>query len=159
MSEKELQERIKDILKEQRIITLSTHDENGPWAAPVFFAQKDYDIYFVSNPKSRHSRAVISNKVMAGAVYNSNSVWRDVQGLQLSGSVSILSDKKEVKEAQKIYTGKFPFTGVFFSQQDKLPAPLRAKVSDVCFFHFKPERIVLVDNSIHFGFHYEFIPA
>jgi uncharacterized protein len=156
MKETELQQRIRDILAGQRIMTLSHSDGDGPWAIPVFYAQDKFDLVFVSNPNSRHGRAAAADGQFAAAVLNSNSEWRKVQGLQMAGRVEMPEGEAAVKATRGIYTRKFPFTGVFFSQQDKLPEPLRAKVTDVNFYIFRPERIVLVDNTIHFGFHYEY---
>lgn len=152
---KALRKRAAEILRQQRIVTLSIHDAEGCWAAPVFFAEDGFDLYYVSNPLSRHCRAAETHPAGAAAVFNANSEWRKVQGLQMEGSLEILSADDE-KQALKIYTRKFPFTGIFFSQQQNLPEPLRAKVTDVRFFRFRARRVVLVDNTIRFGFHHTF---
>jgi uncharacterized protein YhbP (UPF0306 family) len=156
LSDSELRKRAEEILGQQRIVTLSINDDEGPWAAPVFFAQEGFDLYFVSNPLSRHGRAAAGHPECAAAVFNANSEWRKVQGLQMEGALKLL-DEDEGKHALKTYTRKFPFTGVFFSQQQNLPEPLRVKVSDVRFYRFRARRIVLVDNTVRFGFHHTII--
>lgn len=156
IDEKSLQQRIRDIIVQHRIMTLGMHDGDGPWTVPVFYAQDGYDLIFVSNPNSRHGRAAESTPQWAVTIYSPHSEWRKVQGLQMQGRVAAVGNGPDLVHARGRYTDKFPFTGIFFSQQDKLPEPLRAKVTDVSFYRFKPERIILVDNTIHFGFHYEY---
>lgn len=154
MTEKELRERIQNILDNQRIITLSINDEEGPWAVPVFYASSGFDLYFVSNPNSRHGKAAQKQPHFAGAVFNPLSVWREIQGLQIFGKVSVPDEEKEIEQIREIYVKKYPFTDIFFKTKDTLPPPLAAKITDVCFFTIQPIRITLVDNTIHFGFHH-----
>lgn len=157
IDEKNLQQRIRDLIIQHRIMTIGIADDDGPWTIPVFYAQEGFDLIFVSNPNSRHGRAAENSPHWAATIYSPHSEWRKVQGLQMEGKVTPVEDGPKLTNARKRYTDKFPFTGVFFSQQEKLPEPLRAKVTDVRFYRYQPERIVLVDNTIHFGFHYEYV--
>lgn len=150
------QERISRILVINRVMTLATTDSQGIWTAPVFFANDDYDLIWVSSPSSRHSKAIASNPAVATSVYNSKSEWQKIQGLQIEGTAEAPEDKETIRELRDIYTRKFPFTGKFFNEQRNLPPELRERIQDVRFYRLRPHRIVLVDNTVHFGFNYEY---
>ena len=49
----------RDVLLDNRFLTLATADAEGlPWASPVWFATRDCrEIFWVSSPTARHSRA------------------------------------------------------------------------------------------------------
>jgi len=158
MDETALQERVATLLQTNRIMTLACSDGNGLWTAPVFYSQDGFDLIWVSSPNSRHSKAFASHPAVAASIYNSKSEWQKIQGLQISGRVMISEDEKEIEALKRFYTRKFPFTGSFFQQKRMLPEPIKSKVEDVEFYRLVPDKIRLVDNSVRFGFNYEFNP-
>ena len=156
MEKKELQRRIREVVAAQHVITLSFADGDGPWAAPVFYAAESGDQFsflFVSNPSSRHSQAIDAGAPLAAAIHSGTSDWVDIKGLQMTGRASMIEDQTELQAARERYTENFPFTKVFFAQQDLVDPAVRDKAASVRFYRFRPERIVLVDNSVEFGFH------
>ena len=155
MDKKELRKKIDELLSQQHVITLSTSDSRGPWAAPVYYAQEGFAIYFVTNPSSRHGRVIETGDELAGAIHSSSSDWNKIKGLQLSGTAEMLAHGSELEKAKKSYFSRYPFTEVFFKQEQALDPEMQEKVSSVRFYRFRPSRIVLVDNSVHFGFHGE----
>jgi uncharacterized protein YhbP (UPF0306 family) len=157
MEKRELHRRIDELLSQQHVITLSTNDELGPWAAPVFFAHDGFDLFFVTNPNSRHGKAIAAGSEVAGAVHASSSDWQQIKGLQMTGTAELLDDKQDLDTARKHYFSRYPFTEVFFRQQELLEPEIREKAAAVRFYRFKPGKIVLVDNSVRFGFHGELI--
>lgn len=159
MDETALKERVATTLQSNRIMTLACSDDGGLWTAPVFYSQNEYNLIWVSSPNSRHSKAFKNDPEAAASIYNSKSEWQRIQGLQISGRVDCPQDEEEIKELRRFYTRKFPFTGAFFSQKGMLPEPIKSKVEDVQFYRLVPNRIRLVDNSVRFGFNFEFNPA
>ena len=158
MEKNELRRRIREVVAAQHVITLSFADCDGPWAAPVFYAAESGDEFgflFVSNPASRHSLAIAGGSPLAATLHSGTSEWTDIKGLQMTGRASLIEDKAEQKKARRRYTECFPFTKIFFAQQDLVDFAIRDKASSVRFYRFRPERIVLVDNSVEFGFHAE----
>jgi len=156
MHQDELRSRIESVLSQQHVLTLSFADEAGPWAAPVFFASGDrdaFDLYFVTNPSSRHGRAIESGAELAAAVHAGTSEWADIKGLQMSGKAEQIADKAALEAARGCYMRRFPFTEVFFRQEELLEPEVREMVARVRFYQYRPSSIVLVDNSVHFGFH------
>jgi nitroimidazol reductase NimA-like FMN-containing flavoprotein (pyridoxamine 5'-phosphate oxidase superfamily) len=54
-----VREKIKQVLEQGYILSLGTYDENGPWVADVrYISDDDFNIYWMSDPKFRHSEAI-----------------------------------------------------------------------------------------------------
>lgn len=162
MDDTALKERVMDLLRRNRTMTLACGDDDGIWSAPVFYANDGYSLIWVSNPNSRHSKAFEANGKAAVSIYKSDTEWQKIQGLQISGHVEKAASEAETKQLLSVYTRKFPFTGAFFSQKGLLPEPIKTKVKekvrDVTFYRLIPDSIRLVDNTIRFGFKFEFTP-
>ena len=156
MEKNELRRRIRGMVAAQHVITLSFTDGDGPWAAPVFYAAEDgesFGFIFVSNPSSRHGRAIATGAPLAATIHSGSSKWEDIRGLQMTGTAALIEDKDGLRAARGSYTERFPFTKVFFLQQDLVDIAIRNKATSVLFYRFLPEKVVLVDNSVEFGFH------
>jgi uncharacterized protein YhbP (UPF0306 family) len=150
----ELKRRIEELLSEQPVLTLAVADAEGLWAAPVYYAAAGFDLYFVSDPASRHCRAAAEGRTVAGSVHDDSEGWEKIRGLQMEGTVALVAGA-ELQNTMRLYVARFPFTGVFFEQFDKLGPELARRAAAVRFFRFRPRRVVLVDNTVHFGFHAE----
>lgn len=83
---------------------LATVDPKGVWSNPVYFAyDKQYNLYFISMPHSRHMKNIQNDNRVAISMYStSQDTHGDVIGIQLEGKAFILSDK-EVAPAHAIY--------------------------------------------------------
>lgn len=67
-------------------MSLGTMDENGPWVSDVIFVHDDkFNIYWISERKTRHSQAIEKNPKVAGTITISNSKGQDNVGLQFEG--------------------------------------------------------------------------
>jgi hypothetical protein len=73
----------------------------------------------------------------------------------MTGIAAMLPEGPDLEKARKRYFERYPFTEVFFRQQELLEPEIREKAASVRFYGFRPSRIVLVDNSVRFGFHGE----
>ena len=134
-----LLERIKSYLESHHVLTLATGDEGGAWAASLFYASDDaLNLYVLSDPATRHGRAIAHDAIVAVTVHGETREWMAIQGIQLRGAAG------EVKEAEEVfarYTEKFPFVAAL------IPAggPHR-------FYQITPRWIRLIDNSQGLGF-------
>jgi uncharacterized protein YhbP (UPF0306 family) len=150
----ELKKRIEELLAEQNVLTLAVADAEGQWASPVYYASDGIDLFFVSDPASRHCRAAAEGRAVAGSVHDDSEGWQSIRGLQMEGTVTPVA-KADLQNAMRIYEARFTFTRIFFEQFDKLDPELARRAALVRFYRFRPRRIVLVDNTVHFGFHAE----
>lgn len=103
--------RIKEILDNSNLMFLGTEDHSGPWVAPVCFLHDDtFNLYWQSNIDSRHSKAVLENKKVSGAIVlhdgfygNKPELALQFEGLveKIDGENKVLSNKHFVKRKYK----------------------------------------------------------
>ncbi len=104
-----------ECLESTEFCCLATIDaELGTWTSPVYFAWDEwFNLYFVSQPPSRHMQNLVKDKRMAVAIYSTKqSTFGDVIGIQLYGDAQLLTSKDDVYKAYASYYGrKYPNTG------------------------------------------------
>ena len=132
------------LLHDQRILVLATADPD-PWSAPVYFAFLRGRLYFLSSPRSRHVTASLAARRCAGSVHRDHADWREIQGLQLDGTIEEISGGPEGVNAIAAYLGKFPDVKALVGGEAPdlavFTARLRARL-----YAFVPSRAFLVDN-------------
>lgn len=101
-------ERARNVLAHNRYLVLSTHDEEGPWAAALaFVVVKPFGLAFVSPRDTRHSRAITSDHRVSGVIYDSTVDPAKAESLQFAGQASLLSDRDlEYQAAMEAFTTK-----------------------------------------------------
>jgi uncharacterized protein YhbP (UPF0306 family) len=126
-------------------LTLATQGDNGPHAAPVFFAADEaLRLYFFSDPYSLHSRHLAQDPRAAVAFYPPAQVWNDIHGLQMQGRVHQVEAGPQWEQGWSCYRAKFPFVDA-----------LEAVIAQNALYVFVPHWIRLVDNRRGFGFKQE----
>ncbi len=80
-----LRQEILSYLTTHNVMTIASCDRNVPWAAAVFYANDEFDLYFFSNPKSRHGGNMTANRLVSAAIHEDYSDWRAIRGIQLEG--------------------------------------------------------------------------
>jgi hypothetical protein len=144
-----LKQQILDYLHSHNTMTLATCAGDVPWAATVFYASDEFELYFFSSPESRHGQNLAANSRVAVTIQEDYKDWRAIQGIQLEGSVVLVDGVLEKAKALAIYARKYaeviklftdPSSGVFFK------AFLKVK-----FYRVEPERLFFIDNQQGFG--------
>ena len=138
-----MREKVLAYLAAHNVMTLSTR---SIWAAAVFYASREFDLYFVSSPKSRHAVDLEADARAAAAIHEDYSDWRAIQGIQLAGTVNRLEG--EAREAAlACYRDKFAFL--------KSPIPARAPVlaalGKAACYRLVPSELHFIDNATGFG--------
>lgn len=152
-----LQERILKYLQEHNTISLATVAKRKPHAASVFYVNIGFELFYVSNPDSRHSTFLAATPAVAGTVNEDYDNWLDIKGIQLEGRVSCVGSLVKNPRLVKAYIGKYPNVKDFFVSPQKVGSGVAQKVSGVRFFKITPSRIFLLDNSLGFGHREELI--
>ncbi len=82
--------KIKEVLERGYLMSLATLDEGGLWVCDVHYvADDELDLYWISNPNSRHSQALLKNPRIAATITVSNGLPGDPNlGVQFSGTAS-----------------------------------------------------------------------
>ena len=134
-----LPERIRNYLEAHHVLTLATVDEGGPWAVSLFYASDGaMNLYVLSDPATRHGRAMAHGARVAVTVYDETREWTSIRGIQLWGTA------EEVTAAERVfarYTEKFPFARALIPSE----GPHR-------FYGITPRWIRLIDSSQGLGF-------
>jgi uncharacterized protein YhbP (UPF0306 family) len=148
----QLRKLAEDLVKEQNTMTFATASGDVAWAAPVYYANQDFNFYFFSDPDSRHIQESLKSNQASAAIFHQSSTWREIRGIQMSGTISPVSVGMEALRAVRGYLKKLPFTEEFFDQGQKLDLEAFAKRFRVRLYRFKPDAVYYMDNRIRFSF-------
>ena len=100
-----------------------------------FVSNRDFEIFWLSDPAARHSRNIRVRPSTAITVFDSHQVWgQPDRGIQLLGSTRRLP-ATEIAHAEPLYAARFPG----YATPD-----LRA----YRFFRFRTERLKVFDEAV-----------
>ena len=140
-------------LATHNVMTLATSGVGEPWAAAVFYASRELELYFVSSPKSRHASHLQANPKVAAAIHEDYRDWRAIQGIQLAGSVERL-EGVEREAALACYSEKF---GFLKKADATLIAVVEALGRAAC-YRLTPSELHFIDNATGFGKRTQVLP-
>ena len=127
------QQFVKDIIKNNRYLTLSTSDENKPWIAPLeYISDDELNLYFFSLENSVHVRHLQKNKSVAVAIFETNQPeYQPGKTLQLLGvQIAATAQKldapfpKVVRNAISVLKPPIPPYAVFEIRPTRFYIPL-----------------------------------
>jgi uncharacterized protein YhbP (UPF0306 family) len=129
-------------LGQQTTLTLATaNDEGEPWATPLFYLVDDaLSLFWLSSPDSEHSRNLKANSSAAVTVYCHAEHWREIRGVQMRGTVTVVSNPLRRKSLIEQYCNRFSLGTLF-----QLPIALHI------LYEFRPHSLRYLDNSGAFG--------
>lgn len=120
------------------LMSLATMDEGGIWATDVIYVYDDgLNMYWISNPNVRHSKAIEQNNKVAGTITVS-SQGEDNLGIQFEGVV------------EKLEGDRYDLAVQHYLKRKK-PAP--TKDEDVlegdAWYILKPKKIELICERLY----------
>jgi len=145
------------LLDEHNTLTLATGADGAVWAATVFYARdRDLNLYFVSDPRTRHARDLTEQARAVAAINADCARWSDVRGLQIEGTVDVLEGASRVRGIG-IYLARFADVKALFDMpRSKDEETIAARLRAANLYCLRPRWIRLIDNSRWFGFRQEF---
>ncbi|HYF10385.1 MAG TPA: pyridoxamine 5'-phosphate oxidase family protein [Candidatus Paceibacterota bacterium] len=82
---------VREVFEQGRLMSLGFADAGGPWVADVLYIHDDdFNIYWISHPNARHSKAALTHPQMAGTITIDGGSGADNKGLQFAGEVKRL---------------------------------------------------------------------
>lgn len=168
---KELKEVVLEYLSRHNTMTLATVGNNIPWAATIFYANKDFTLYFISNPNiCLHCQNIATNARVSITIdedypLKSLNDWMKVKGIQMEGIAEMLTTEEQISQAVEVYVRKYPFVSAYLKSLISFPKVLSflgkmAKKSKFIpdfvassenkFYKVMPIRIWFVDNETSF---------
>ena len=141
------------MLAECNTMTLATVGDAGPWAATVFYASdRDLNLYFVSDHRTRHGSDLTTCDRVAGAINPDCGAWADVKGLQIEGRVEVLTGAARLAGLAP-YLAKFHDVKALFEKpRDRNEETIAERLKAANLYQLRPAFIRLIDNSRWFGF-------
>lgn len=139
----DIKQRVLEILGNTHLMSLGVSDQDGVWVADVIFLHNDdLNIYWLSSPDCRHSKAILENaKVAATITYSTKSKEANF-GLQLAGKV------------ERLDGARFDLIVKHWAKRGH-QIPDISKALEVlegdCWYKLVPTKIELVDEA-NFGF-------
>ena len=132
----------------QRISTsvATTSPTGSPRVADVYFvSDADLNLYFYSDPASRHSRNIQRDPRVAVAMRTESMDWREIKGLQADGVAQVMDEPQARSRAWDLMCEKFPFYRSFTDA-----------VASLKMYRVTLKRIRWIDNSVSFGYKEDF---
>jgi uncharacterized protein len=136
-------EAVRDLLDGRSTLTLACRDDEGPWAADVYFVRVGRDLLYFSAPRSRHAAALALDPRAAGTVHADSTGWRDIRGVQIEGRVDPVVGVAEKARITAAYLAKFPLAMEVFGR--------KGVGEKVALYRLTPSRVLFVSNAKEFG--------
>lgn len=138
--EHDIRKLVKEVLEKGYLMSLGTVDDGGVWVADVIYIfDEELNLYWMSDPDVRHSKAVMSNQKIAGTI-TVNLPKEYNEGIQFEGI------------SQKIDGPRWDLAKKHYAKRKK-PEP--KETDDVlqgdCWYMLKPTKIELIYEKL-FGF-------
>jgi uncharacterized protein YhbP (UPF0306 family) len=146
---------IKKLVNSSRTMTIATANESVAWAAPVYYVNLGACFFFFSNQESRHIKETLASGQAACSIYEENTSWKDLKGLQLSGQIKPSEKTTEAARVILLYLKKFPMVNTFFSSVANVSLSDFQEKFNAKLYCFKPHLCFYMDNTIKFGFREE----
>lgn len=144
------------MLEGHNTLTLATSRDGTPWAATVFYASdSEFNLYFVSDHRTRHAQDMVANRQVALAINADVDNWNQVRGLQMEGEAAKVTGLERAA-ALALYLAKFASVRALFEtpkSADEQTIAQRLKNTD--FWRVRPRFVRLIDNARGFGFRIE----
>ncbi len=144
---------VRQMLDAHNTLTLATGSVEAPWAATVFYASDAaFNLYFVSDERTRHARDMARNPSVALAINADPDNWDDVRGLQIGGRAELVAPADR-PVALELYLGRFASVKALFeAPRTKDEALIATRLKQTAFWRVRPFYIRLIDNRRGFGF-------
>ncbi len=139
-----------EFLSQQSTLALSTAGlrDGRPQVAPLFFVSDEaLNLYWISDPDSRHSRNIADWSDVAATIYAQTWDWQQIKGVQIEGTATPVSDDDERQRALDLYCAKFPFVNEKFADL----------IAQSTFYVLRPRWLRWIDNERRFGYKQEFL--
>lgn len=149
-----LREEVESYLRGHNTMTLASASEGRPWAATVFYVHRGFELYYLSDPDSRHSRELVASPYVAATITEDYRDWRRIKGIQLEGIAQEVTGRRERALALVAYAVKFPFVAAFFPAGGWSLSRMRigGRPVSVRLYKVVPHRLLYLDNEK--GFHH-----
>jgi uncharacterized protein YhbP (UPF0306 family) len=143
-----------ELLAGHSVLSLATLFEGQPHATSLMYAHDGFDLFWVSDPKTRHGRAVAADPRVAVTIARQYEDFTRIRGLQMTGTALRIADREQAEQALALLGQRFAFIRLF----RKGPQRLRERLQAVTAYRFEAAAVTLIDNTEGFGYKRTFCP-
>ncbi len=149
----DLRARILAFLAAHTTLSLATRGPDGaPQAAALFYAHDDdLSLYFLSDPATRHARALAADPRVAATIQDDGQAWQEIQGLQIAGTAAPVEGAAALARAAARYAARFDFLAGLLQGSGEGPLTLVGPLARSRFYVLRPRWMRLIDNRARFG--------
>lgn len=128
----DIKDEIDDYLSRKKFLTLATTTPEGkPLTHTLAYVSIGPTIYFSTSKTSRKTINIQKNPDVAYSVYNETEHLDEIRSIQMQGTASLITDKKETGEILNMLGKKFPTMMHLISHQDNFIIKITPKI---CYF-------------------------
>ena len=139
-------------LRAHNTVSLATNGTDGPWASSVFYVNLGVNLYFLSEPTTRHSRNVESNPLIAATINEDYKDWREIKGIQMTATCAEVWAKVETARALAAYVRKYPFVASFLRPGQLLQGmQIAGRPFNVRLYKVRPTQMLFLNNARGFS--------
>lgn len=121
MDPEEIKNKIVDYLASHRKMTLATATPDGrPLAHSVEYVSDGPVVYFGTLRTTRKAQNIMKCPYVSYAVDEDYDDWMTIQGVQMEGTATILTERKDLDHAMQLYLKKFPAVASFPPNPDMI---------------------------------------
>lgn len=131
-----MEKRIRKFIAEQKVLTMSTANDNNPYSATCFYAFDEANnlLIFSSDNSTKHIQQALVNTSVSGTINREVTTVAKIQGIQFLGDF-ISPDDEQQEMFYQVYYKRFPFAKA-------KPAPIWA---------IELTWVKMTDNTLGFG--------
>lgn len=128
----DIKDEIINYLSRKKFVTIATSSPDGkPLTHTLAYVNKGPNIYFSTSNESRKTKNIVKNPNVAYSVYTDTDHLDEIRSVQMEGTATLISDKKETKEILKMLGQKFPTMANLTSHPDNQIIKITPKI---CYF-------------------------
>jgi uncharacterized protein len=138
--------RITAFLDTHHVMSLAICGPHGPHAANVFYVRDRFALLWVSNPQTRHSLALETDRHVSVTIAPDYRDFDEIRGVQISGDAHRITGTTERRRARRLLEARYPF----LQRLSELPLVKQAYESGQL-YRLVPREIEMIDNTRGFG--------
>ncbi len=133
-------QKVSNYLSSHPYLNLATVSADGtPIAHTVGFVSEDADVYFMTDKNTRKAKNITSNPSVAYTVDEDQLDISRIQGIQMRGKASLVTDSTVIDKVSALLAEKYPF-------MKEMPVN-----PDYVLFRIDPVEALFIDNTVGFG--------
>ncbi len=145
-------EHIRHFIQAHFTLTLATADGDRPWAAALYYVSDgDMNLYFISDPETRHVREGLRSGTVAVVIHGAHQPWATIRGIQMQARVAALAPGDRAR-VEALYFARFTDVGMLvLAPAGAIESRIAAKFGSSVFYRITPLQLRYIDNTRGFG--------